>query len=207
MKTSSRGWNLIKIMNIQIHNATNGDDWYELHTPQSWEPLMLYSLSIDEGHRTAQLVVEEPQSFTFLDVWVESRPVRTMHLFSFYRDLSTTLAKSSPCCTRRHSSGPSPPPHWTTGWWRACRGRPPQCTSCTSAGQPPTTSSSWGRGQSPWREGLPRSALQRGTMAHRTFWGETFFKLIRFSSWKVWPLMCFAYPHINSRTFLVNHGL
>ena len=44
---------------------------------------MLYSLSIDEGHCTAELVVEEPQSFTFLDVRVESRPVRTMHLFSF----------------------------------------------------------------------------------------------------------------------------
>ena len=44
---------------------------------------MLYSLSIDKGHCTAELVVEEPQSFTFLYVRVESRPVRTMHLFSF----------------------------------------------------------------------------------------------------------------------------
>ena len=43
---------------------------------------MLYSLSIDEGHRTTKLVVEEPQSLPFLDVRVESRPVGTVHLFS-----------------------------------------------------------------------------------------------------------------------------
>ena len=49
--------------------------------PQSRQTLMLYSLSIDEGHRTAELVVEEPQSLTFLDVRVESRPVGTVHLF------------------------------------------------------------------------------------------------------------------------------
>ena len=44
---------------------------------------MLYSLSIDEGHRTAKLVVEEPQSLAFLDVRVESRPVGTVHLCCF----------------------------------------------------------------------------------------------------------------------------
>ena len=44
---------------------------------------MLYSLSIDQGYCTAELVVEEPQSVTFLDVRVESHSVRTMHLFSF----------------------------------------------------------------------------------------------------------------------------
>ena len=84
MKTSSRGWNLVKIVKNDIHAALtmmmigNGKNC----TPQPREPLMLYSLSIDEGHCTAELVVEEPQSFTFLDVRVESRPVRTMHLFS-----------------------------------------------------------------------------------------------------------------------------
>ena len=49
-------------------------------TPQAWETLMLYSLRIDEGHRPAKLVVEEPESLAFLDVRVESRPVRAVHL-------------------------------------------------------------------------------------------------------------------------------
>ena len=60
-------------------------------TPQSRETLMLYSLSIDEGHRTAKLVVEEPQSLAFLDVRVESRPVRTVHLGCFYSTMLSYL--------------------------------------------------------------------------------------------------------------------
>ena len=178
--------------------------------PQSRQTLMLYSLSKDEGHRATKLVVEEPQSLAFLDVRIESCPVRTVHLFEVLVKVfvRATFAKLSPCCTRRHSSVPSPRPRCTTGWWRACRGRPPRCTSCTWAGPPPMTSSSWGRGQSPWRAALSRSALQRGTAARRTFWWKVFHWLF-----KVWFfgfivfLVWFSYPHISSRTFLVSQGL
>ena len=52
---------------------------------------MLYSLSIDEGHCTAKLIIEEPQSFAFLDVRVESSPVGTVHLFGFSSTLLSTF--------------------------------------------------------------------------------------------------------------------
>ena len=61
------------------------------YVPQSRETLMLYSLSIDEGHCAAKLIIEEPQSFAFLDVRVESSPVGTVHLFGFSSTLLSTF--------------------------------------------------------------------------------------------------------------------
>ena len=61
------------------------------YVPQSRETLMLYSLSIDEGHCTAKLIIEEPQSFAFLDVRVESSPVGTVHLCGFLSTLLSTF--------------------------------------------------------------------------------------------------------------------
>lgn len=87
MKTSSLGWNLSKILSIDVNTIMTTVIPMVMigrnSTPQSRETLMLYSLSIDEGHRTTKLVVEEPQSLPFLDVRVESRPVRTVHLCRF----------------------------------------------------------------------------------------------------------------------------